>query len=78
MYTSCEFYIYRSKQKLQHPLDTRVMLGIHRVVGILVPSLALAVELLGEGVDLADAIRLFEELHGETFVRVPCDMAVHH
>lgn len=57
-------------------LDARVVLSVHGVPGIVVPSVALAVELAREALDLADPIGLLEELDSQTFVRVPCDMTM--
>lgn len=52
------------------------MLSVHGVPGIIVPSIALAVELAREILDLADPVGLLEELDGQTLVRVPCYVAV--
>jgi hypothetical protein len=60
-----------------HPLDTRVVLGVlHTALGVCVPRSALAVELRRVRLDLANPVGLLQELDGETFVCVPCDVAV--
>jgi hypothetical protein len=60
-----------------HLLDARIVLGVlHTTFGVRVPRGALAVELRGVRLDLTDPVGLLQELDGETFVCVPCDVAV--
>lgn len=83
MYIIWKKKIYILHQSIIQPdrsprLNARVGLGVKGARVVVVPVLALAVELAGVAFDLADPVRLLQELDGEALVGVPRDVAVHH